>query len=247
MVRRLAIGKNMGKPSGISTKNDKKSTLLRTTSNFVGNASVGSIPINGLVRAKHTDDGLIIVKHNDVVYRIVLADNDKPIEKKTQLFSFEEGSDFLQSENLLSQHNFFDNVNQPQSIGLNPSSPRNSEAITEVRLQVIESKLTELLSLREEFALMKDFLEKQSAKGLPESEVQTLSDADKAYNSLAKSIRNDLEKNHLGEIIAINAETQEVIATGETVFETLSKAKKRFPNIKFYLKKVGSSALCKLR
>lgn len=51
--------------------------------------------------------------------------------------------------------------------------------------------------------------------------------------------RNELEKSHLGRIIAIDVESRKIAGIGDTVEEAYSYAVKAYPDRHFYFRKVG--------
>lgn len=104
----------------------------------------------------------------------------------------------------------------------------------EERLANLEQKVKRLDLLEEEI----DTLKKNMDKKEPPHSI-----ADVIY----ETNREMLEKNHFGEIVAIDIEASKIVSFGNTILEAYENARKISKKKKFSFKKVGSPVICKLR
>jgi|SRR5215469_11080675 len=80
------------------------------------------------------------------------------------------------------------------------------------------------------------------ARRVPASASELAEEGQRIY---AGQLRNKLEPEHIGEFVAIHPETGAYFLGG-TGTEALSKAHRKLPTARFYLKKVGSDTAHKM-
>jgi len=68
-----------------------------------------------------------------------------------------------------------------------------------------------------------------------------------AADILYESKREELERDHFGEIVAIDAEAGIIAGIGRNILEAYENASKKSKKSKFAFRKVGSQSICKLR
>jgi len=59
---------------------------------------------------------------------------------------------------------------------------------------------------------------------------------------LYRKLRNELEKNYMGKVVAIDIEKEEIAGIGDDINDAYKAASKKSPNRPFYFRKVGEEA-----
>jgi predicted nuclease with TOPRIM domain len=66
-------------------------------------------------------------------------------------------------------------------------------------------------------------------------------------DSIYEKHKEELEKDYLGKIVAIDLDSETIVGIGNTILEAYKDARKKTDKAKFSFKKVGSPYLCMLR